>query len=58
MKTVEDYSKNYDLEIDSYVENVLDGVGPGGRKSSKARGPKLNYSRGTESLSPKQKASL
>lgn len=55
---MEDYSKNYDLEIDSYVENVLDGVGPGGRKSSKARGPKLNYSRGTESLSPKQKASL
>lgn len=49
----EGYSKNYDLGKDSSVENVLEWVGPAGRKASKVREPEPNYSRGTKGLRPK-----
>lgn len=48
LRTVEGYSKNCVLEIDSCVKNVFEEVGFGGRKVSKVVGFELNYSRGVE----------
>lgn len=58
LRTVEGYSKNCALEIDSCVKNVFEEVGPGGRKASKVVGPELNYSRGAEGLCPEYEALL
>lgn len=57
LRTVEGYSNNHDLEINSYVEDVLEQVEPGGRKARKVRGPELNY-RITEGLRQEYQAFL